>query len=420
MKRLLLLAALVACKNASPASPDAAPDAPPIGPTGPVTVYAPYPTQAPNAPPATAGATVLFYSADGQLVDRQTTDEHGTATGMAPENATVAVVAPPTSPGSYYAWVGVAPGDHLYTYRPVYPGLSNQRLDNLTIPSDGADVTSYAVGGTGYDAELDAPATTGNLTFAGTYFTDTPAVADLVGVATHSDGHQRFFAVHGVTLDSDAIDLSAATWSDPTATDIPITGITADTAWFDVDAEQRAGNQVLWSGTALAPPSSTAFVAHFDAPAPVADGRALGLLFQRGNANDSTATYWAASFNPAPASIDLAALRIDSTDVAVTSNAVTWGAQGDLVHAQGAYVLLFTQGSAPWEVILPPDARSFVPPQLPEDLPHPGVGLKAHVTFVAGNDPGGYAALRTDFAGFNLYAYGQIVPAPGLYRLAGY
>jgi hypothetical protein len=57
---------------------------------------------------------------------------------------------------------------------------------------------------------------------------------------------------------------------------------------------------------------------------------------------------------------------------------------------------------------------------VPADLPTFGQATRADVTFLGGNDPGGYATTRRDPTAFRPDRYGKIVPAlPGVYRYSG-
>jgi hypothetical protein len=64
--------------------------------------------------------------------------------------------------------------------------------------------------------------------------------------------------------------------------------------------------------------------------------------------------------------------------------------------------------------------HTFSPLQLPPDIaPYPAV-VEARVEFIAGNDPAGYAAVRTDPSAMDPEIYANAIPAtPGTYRIGG-
>jgi hypothetical protein len=149
-------------------------------------------------------------------------------------------------------------------------------------------------------------------------------------------------------------------------------------------------------------------------PDSVGDGSGVQLLFQRGSGDS-----WVLSYNhPGPA-IDLGTLVPTAFDVTQQDHTVSWEVAGQTGGA-AAVRLDFPGPAAIWRVVMPPQQRTFIPPEIPVDLPGPQSLYNPRATFVGGNAPGGYAAVRTDWLIFDLYRYGQQMPAtPGIYRLAG-
>ena len=111
----------------------------------------------------------------------------------------------------------------------------------------------------------------------------------------------------------------------------------------------------------------------------------------------------------------------DANDIAVRgAGATRWGASGDPTRATATWLALGTgPGGLSWIVVLPGDRRTFVPPPLPDDIAAFRAS-DARVRFVGGNDPQGYAAIRTDPLAFEPQTWADVVPAsPDGYRIGG-
>lgn len=420
MKALLsVLAVLAACGDSTPARPDA-PDAP-DGAT--VSVYVGYPRYAQATGPV-EGAIVLFYDAAGTLVDRQVSGANGIATGAAPAGGTVTVLSPAGMNLGQTTWVDIAPGDHLFTTQAFWaPPVETDHRLAVTIPRDGDDILSYEASAVGFSAFINTPlAGSDSIVLAGAVGADAAAIGDLVVTAVHNDGHARFIVVPGATLSNTSIDLSASTWADPNPLAIAIENIPADEHWISAEYLLLEGGQPLWAESHYSGSHSSQVSLALDVPGSLAADSALALIYQR-EPMPARQHFFDATFNGAPATINLAALAPpDATAIsAQTSGAVTWDVSGDPTTTTGIRLAIGSavQGDLDWTVLLPPDRRAFTPPPVPADLAE-FKALDASVTLYAGNEPGGYAALRTSPLVFDPQAWAQVVPAtPGTYRIAG-
>jgi hypothetical protein len=410
MKRLLWLAALAACGSSSPASPDAAPPDVPAD-VGPIRVFAPFPRSGDAFTP-TPGATALFYDAAGTLVDRQVTDSDGMATGMAPADSSVTVVPPPSADQTYYTWIDVSPGDHLATMEAPGP-IADVLHTSVTLPRAGDDVTSYVLSGVDFRGSTMMPPATGNIVIDGSLNSEAPTVGDVVAVANRG-AQSSFLVAHGVTLDAAALDLTSLAWSPGSSVATTVSGIADDTRWLTAYYQLLAGTSVVWEASMVDAQPMGTFDMTPQVPEAVGDGRGVQLFFQRGSGES-----WALSYNHPGSTIDLGTLVPTAFNVTQQDHTVSWEVAGQPGGA-AAVRLDFPGPAATWRVVMPPQQRTFVPPVIPADLPGPQSLYNPRVTFVGGNAPGGYAAVRTDGLIFDLYRYGQQMPAtPGIYRLAG-
>jgi hypothetical protein len=423
MRTWMLLAAIAACGDGrSSAVPDAEPDAPyDAGPTGPISVYAAYPQSVDNATPiATPGAVVLFCDAAGHVVDREITGGDGVAEGMAPMDATVTVLPPSGEDAPVYTWVGAAPGDFLYMDE-VYtytPPVGQER--SVLLPRDtGDDVSGYEISMPMFLASNQTPGTSDPVVATGWLAPDSLAAPLAIADAMHANNHHRFFVAHDVTVGPVPLDLTTATWTDPTVVDLSLVNVPADKVWLAGDYELLSDNQGLWYSDDILADGPGDVTLHLDTPGAVGDGTALQLYFQRGHNAD--ATFWALAYNGVPATIDLTALAPPmATEVAVQPDGrASWNIAGDPARALAAELTVYSQAGA-WHVLLPPDRRSFELPHVPADLPSFGQATSARVSFLGGNDPGGYAATRGDPTAFHPDRFGKILPkTPGVYRYSG-
>jgi hypothetical protein len=423
MPRLLCLAVLAACGHTAPASPDASPDGAPDAPiANPITVYAPYPPD-PDTQPFSVqpGATVLFYDASGAVIDRRVTGPDGLATGNGAAGGSVTAIPPPGVTGAWYTWVDVSPDDHLYT-QPVYSHVPATHSRSVILPRDGDDVDAYFVTGVGFEVGNQMPPATGTITATGDLEAGAPTHGDLVAQADHTGGTvTRFFVAHDADLTAATLDLSSATWTDSIPLDREVDHLPADTRAVEGRYWMLAGGQPLWVNAHYAGQPTTTLALHLDTPGTVGDGAALRLFYQRKTGSD--AEFWNATFNGVDPTIDFSTvIPPDATGVLVQSGTtVTWQAAGDPTHAVATWLAMDAgPGSYGWLVIAPGDQRTFSPLQLPADIaPYPAV-VEARVEFVAGNDPAGYAAVRTDPSAMDPEIYASAIPAtPGTYRIGG-
>jgi hypothetical protein len=404
---LCSLSFLVACGDSSMAP---SPDAPPVTPAS-VSVYTAYPLVAnTDGVMPRAGATVVVHDAAGNLIDRQVTDESGIA--VTQPGASVTVAPPPGLPGPFYTWVDVAPGDHLYTSQPWGGPMPGMHQVTVTIPRDGDDVTSYIVSGAGFGGHLDTIPASGDLTLTATVSDDAPPTEDLVVEADHSDGHKRFLVIRDAAT-TGAVDASTRAWADPAPIDLTLEGFHDDTRALLVVYSLRASGKPLWVADHVQNAANGTLAAHLDSPGALGDGTALQLVYQRLNAQRRALC--AFTMNGATPTVDLAALSPPAaTNVTITGGrAFAWTADGDPARA-AATMLDFRSadaGDSSWSVMLPPDRRSFELPAMPADLPAFPPAVSARVVFIGGNDPAGYAAVRTDPQAFDPNDWAQVVPA---------
>jgi len=409
MKLLAAFVVLAACGD-----PQKAPDAgamPDAGPA-PITVYVSFDAGS-NYHYAQAGAAVLFFDPTGNLVDRQVTGSDGLARGNAPEHSSVTVVTP--ARGNLYSWVDVAPGDHLYT-TPIYvaPPTVTIGTANVILPSDGDDVSSYGVSGPRYQASGTGSGA-GAVTIMASVYSDAPKTGDLVAEATHTDGRHRYLVARDVAIDSALVDLSSGTWADATPLPFAFTEIAADTTSISASYELLSGNHSVWGAG-----SSGLLAANgqfpIEAPAPIDSHSVMTFIFHRGP--DGHGNGFAVSFRQPTPMLDVQALEPpDATAATLSGYTATWDIAGDPTHATGVWVMEDLGNGASWTAILPPDRRTFEPPALPPDLDWPAGPTHVHVTFFGGNDPAGYAGLRTDPLVMSPFGYAFSEPAtPGVYR----
>lgn len=383
------------------------PDGRPPG-SGPITVNAPY-FDANNQ--VTSGATVLFYAADGTLVDRVVTGPDGRATGIATPESFVLVVPPTRDLRDYYSWYRVSPGDELYTQRAPVSGAKAARPISVVIPYEDVSATKYMVSAVGLSATTAAPPT-GPVSLDATVDADAPATGDLVAEAWHAD-HPKFFTVHGVALAAPVIDVRSSIWSLAGVFDTSMI-VPTNTNWVTGYFSYLAAGRVAWQGAASVTGPDTHFTLAFDVPGPyIGDGNALQVFVQ-----PVGGPTFAATFDGAPSAIDLPTLASTAGQVVDTNNAVTWQkstvAQSDL----GVEVVL-SGAAGRWHIVMPPDATSFTPPPLPADLELPPAMPDASVQYIGGTDPLGYAALRTDVDAFDAYHFAQVIPTrANAYRCA--
>jgi len=406
--RALVLVLLAAC-GASKATPDAPADGS-SEVTGAVMVYAPYRA----AGIITPGATVLGFDAAGRLVDRQTTNADGWATAQVSSGGFVVTVAPPGSAShDYYEWIDVAIGDHLATEAARVPEPTSRDV-TVTLGRDGSDATSYLITGTSFAAESNAPAATGPITLAGTIWSDAPASEDLVAEATHGD-HSRFAIAHAVPLDSPSIDLPAPAWMPAVTVDRMFTGLPTGTTFFTASEERLVNGLELWHHGDGAVWSSTSFEEHVDTPGNVGD--TSGLIAE---VDTSGPHGFGLGYNAPPTAIDLSMLAPTAFEVTrAVDDSVSWQQAG---QGTATGVELVIAGSvSSWHVVMPPAQRAFQLPVLPADLQDDQSMPDVTVTYIGGNDPGGYAATRTDPNVFDLLRFSEIVPATsGTYRFAAH
>ncbi len=409
VKRSLLFAALTACTATSPGSPGSDPSD-----TERVTVFAPY-GDASHAIDATA--TVLFYDANGALLDRETTGTDGRARSIPGPIATVVVVPTGPIPGDTYIWEGVWPGDHLYTQRPapppvVPPDAAEARNVSVTIPRFAHDPTRYRITAVGMSFVSQAIAP-GNdpVTLDATLDPDAPATGDVV--AEVDDGAaRRFLVAHDVSLAGHTIDLRGSHWEEGDSFSATVVLPTAAT-WLSAEYERLSRGRAVWEEAtdtdALAGDVSVGFTRPH-----VGDASALSLGYQL-----SGGTTWGLSYNEPPDALSTAQLAPTATNV--TRNAdgsVSWTSSASGREEIGVSLVL-GGATTSVRVLMPPGQRSFVPPALPADLTLPPTTY-ARVSFVGGNEPGAYGALRSDPDVFDLYRWARVMPAlRGTYRFAG-
>jgi len=427
MKSLVsvLALALVACHQASPdtASPDAgSPDAVHFdanhGDGPPVIVYAYYERDPGHDSSVKPGAIVLFYDADGELVDRAVTGDDGKATGLVRAGGSVTVVPPPGS-SDLYTWVDVAPGDHLFNAEdPGPPGPPQGSTLTVTLPRD-ADATSYRTSFVGGGTSQEHPPATGSIETSGFVRSSSEGVTDLVAEARHADGHKRFFVAHGVKVDGGPIDLGDHAWADPTVQTFTFTAVPDKIEYVNPSYLALTGTDWVWSGDladhVITHPAAT-FAASFETPGAIGDGSALQTYFMRDRDGGSPDSWFLTINHPGP-TIDLASMMPPTATVAPPDHGrFSWTVDGDPARALGLALQMYTS-TATWTVLLPPDRRAFTLPSLPSDVPAPPAFPQARAQFLGGVDPAGYAGVRTQ-AAMSPYQWAQRWPSsPGAYRM---
>jgi len=408
--RALLLVLLTACGSSTPSS---APDAPapvdgrPAG-SGPITVNAPYLDANHQITP---GATVLFYDADGALVDRVVTGADGRATGIATPESNVMVLPPTHDRRDYYSWYRVSPGDELYTERVTVADAKPARHVSVVIPYDEATTTQYTVSAVGLTAAATPPPS-GPVALDATVDADAPSVGDLVGESWHAD-RPKFFTVQGVPLAAPVIDVRSSIWSSGATFRVPMT-VPSNTASVIGYYSSLAAGRVLWQGAGSVNGPETQFDLPIETPgAYVGDGYALQVFVQ-----PTGSPTFVATFNAPSVGVDPAKLASTADQVVDTNNSVTWRQASVAQYNMGIEVVL-SGAAGSWHIVMPADRTSFTPPPVPADLELPPAMPDATVQYIGGNDPLGYAALRTDVDAFDPYHYAQVIPAhAGLYRAA--
>ena len=400
VKRILLLAALAACTSSPPGGD------PPDNER--VTVIAPYFDARGGITP---GATVLYYDADGVLVDRVVTDGQGYARSIAGPISSV-LVAPPTAGGDYYSWLGVWPGDHLTTqHAPAPVAATPGHHMAFTLPRFANDAASYSISAVGMAGMTAAAAGTDDVTLDATVEDDAPAVGDVVAeVATGAARH--FIVAHGVAVDAGAVDLRASHWEMGAPFSATI-ALPEGAAWLAAYDKRLSNGRVLWVDTARTDAPAGNVALSFLWPT-AGDAGALAVDYQLADG-----TTYALSYNEPPDGLDTAPLMPLAQDVArAADGSVTWNRS--LTSSDEIGVELVQLGdTATWHIVMPPGERSFTPPVIPADVQPPAM-TTARVTFVVGNEPGAYGALRSDPDVFDLPNWGHVMPRiRGTYRFAG-
>ncbi|HSN29453.1 MAG TPA: hypothetical protein VLT45_24350, partial [Kofleriaceae bacterium] len=174
---------------------------------------------------------------------------------------------------------------------------------------------------------------------------------------------------------------------------------------------------VLWQEPAFIDTTVTPMTLSFASPG-AGDGHALAISYELNDGRDYPS--YALSYNAPPMYLDWSQLAPFAANVVLSAdNSVRWE-KGTFVGGElGIEVTLSAQG-ARWHVLLPPGQTAFTAPPIPSDLVLPPMMTAARVSYVGGNDPAGYRALRTDPDVFDLYHWAQVTPAtPGVFRFAG-
>lgn len=409
VKRSLLLVALTACSTTSPGSSGGDPSD-----AERVTVFAPYGDVTDTI---SGEATVLFYDAKGDLLDRKTTGTDHRARSIPGPISTVVVLPAGPSTGDTYIWEGVSPGDHLYEEPPapppvVPPDAPLARNVSVTIPRFAHDPTRYRVTAIGMSSASQTIAP-GNdpVTLSATLDPDAPAIGDVV--AEVDDGAARHFLVaHDVSLAGETIDLRGSHWEDGDSFSATVVLPQAAT-WFSADYERLSRGRAVWTETTDTDALAGDFSIGFTWPH-VGDSNALTLGYQLSGGSN-----WGLSYNDPPAALSTAQLAPTATNVTRNDDgSVSWTSSGSGTNEIGVSLVL---GGATTNVrvLMPPGQRSFVPPTLPADLALPPTTY-ARVSFFGGNEPGGYGALRNDLHVCTPSNWARVMPAlRGTYRFAG-
>ena len=361
---------------------------------------------------ATPGATVLYYDDAGALLDRVAADGDGRARSIAGPISSV-LVAPPAAGGDYYSWVGVWPGDHLYTAAPTVPATADAGHHMaITIPRFANDATAYSISAVGLTGAATVAPGTDPVTLDATIAADAPSSSDVIAqVATGAASH--FIIAHGVSLGTAAADLRSGHWESgaPYAATV---GLPAGAAWVSAYDQRLSGGRVLWQDAFRADAPAGDVALSFVSPQ-AGDAGALAVSYQLA---DGTA--YALSYNAPPDGLDTGSLMPLATDIArAVDGSVTWNSSRAAPDEIGVELVQFG-ATTKWHIVVPPGQRSFTPPVLPADVPPPPAMASVRVTFVVGNEPGAYGALRNDVNVFDLPQWGQVMPRlRGTYRFGG-
>ena len=403
MKSFALLVLVAACGGGTSAGPADA--APPVG--DPVTVHYQVSAMPPND--VVAGATVLFYDADGNLVERAVTDATGVAHGHVLAGGAVTA----TDAHDYVTWFDVEPGDTLWTTWPI-PQVSQSSM-LITLPRDG-DASFYDATGPGFFGQLaSAPPATGPISFSGTLDLSTATTGTVVAEATHPSAPTRFLVVPGVSLPQATLDLSASTWIDPTPLDVQLTDLPSPFTTAGWRYTEYRGETELWNGTQVTSNPTGSVTLHYATPGALGDGAAITAYPQLGDPR----RFFALAIGVSGSTIDVGAMippRLDALALGA-DDTLTWTRDGAGPPSLAIVIDLRGQSGASWTVIAPGASTSLRLPPLPADLAPVGLAATGG-RFVGGNDPRGYRGYVIDPAASSPYVWADERPAAGTYRIS--
>jgi hypothetical protein len=409
---LSMMSFLAACGGTGgggAADPDAGTpaDAPPT--SAPVTVLA-----GTTGKPLTA--VVLFHDAAGNLVERTPIGADGTAIGHPGSGGSVTVV-PALTPnvGQFpiETFTAVEPGDRiaiLSTPRPGSPGKGEMILKG--VPSVGAD-GAYRVNGLGVwlvGATPEPPDLTVGLDG------DAPATGDLLLSAVHTSGAApaQYIVRKGVAFTpGTTLDLSGAAWTDPVP--VPVTFVNAPAtvlhAYAHLDLIAQGRRIVALEDTIVGTWTAHSATANLESPGEFGDATAMSLDIAYAD-RDALMT-----LEKTGSTVDLGALALPlakSVDVAA-DRTISWQQTTTSIAPIATWMVLRNpKTQLDWKVLVPGDRRSYRLPALPADLAAEWPGDKTatvpvSATFIATDDPGGYAAYRNEPSGLRMrdWALGQ-------------
>lgn len=361
---------------------------------------------------AAAGATVLYYDADGKLLDRVVAGDDGRARSIAGPISSVLVV-PPHAGGDYYSWIGVWPGDHLYTQPlPSQSAADAGHHMAITIPRFGNDATNYSISAIGMTGAATVAAGADPVTLDATISADAPTTSDVIAqVATGAASH--FLIAHSVSLATGTADLRTGHWESGAPYGATI-ALPAGAAWLSASDQRLSGGRVLWQDAFRADAPGGDVALSFNSPL-AGDAGALAVSYQLADG-----TTYALSYNEPPDGLDTAPLMPLATDIVrAADGSVTWNSSLTTRDEIGVELVQFG-ATTKWHIVMPPGQRAFAPPVTPADLPPPPAMASERVTFVVGNEPGAYGALRNDVNVFDLPNWGRVMPINrGTYRFGG-
>jgi len=361
---------------------------------------------------AAPGSTVLYYGDDGALLDRVVTGDDGRARSIVAPISSV-LVTPAAAGGEFYSWVGVWQGDHLYTANPMTLAAADAGHHMaITIPRFANDATDYAISAVGMTGTATVAPGTEPVTLDATIAADAPTTSDVIAqVATGAASH--FLVAHAVSLATGTADLRTGHW-EPGAPYSATVGLPAGAAWVSARDQRLSGGRLLWQDEIRADAPAGNVALSFVSPQ-AGDAGALAVDYQLADG-----TTYALSYNEPPDGLDTAALMPLATDIVrAADGSVTWSSSQTADDEIGVE-LVQLGASTQWHIMMPPGQRAFAPPVIPADLPQLPALANARVTFVVGNEPGAYGALRNDVNVFDLPNWGRVMPINrGTYRFGG-